>query len=170
MHSGSGFTAEPSGRVELSTDGAATWTTVALQRGFAPVWYTDVATIGGVRGKTLTFRFTAIGLPWRLDEVAVIGHGPVTTTAATASDELRPSENPVRASSVRFAWPFGTSAGDITAFDFSGREVWRHPVTAGETVSWDVQAAGLANGVYLVVARSRSRISRLKLFVARRSP
>ncbi len=169
MHSGSGFTAEPSGRVDLSKDGGATWTTVGIQRGFAPVWYTDGVTIGGVRGKSIAFRFTANGLPWRLDEIAFIGHAGVVSTAVTSSGVLKPSENPVRSPTVRFIWPFGSSAGDLTVFDFSGREVWRRQMSPGDPLAWDVESLHIANGVYIAVAKSGSRSSRLKLFVARRS-
>lgn len=169
MHSGSGFTEEPSGRIEVSTDAGTTWTTAAVQRGFAPIWYTDRVTVGGVAGKSVVFRFTANALPWRIDEVAIVGHGAVTSVSVTAASQLRPSENPVRGSSVRFLWPFGTSAGDIVVFDFAGREVWRHTVTSAESVLWDVQAARIANGAYIAVAKSGSQISRLKLFIARRA-
>ena len=170
MHSGSGFTAEPSGRVEVSSDGGSTWTEAGVQRGFAPVWYTDRVTVGGVRGKSLVFRFTALGMPWRIDEVAVVGHGGVTNATVSAVTQLRPSENPVRGSSVRLAWPFGNAAGEISVFDFSGREVWRRIVASGESVVWDIQASGVANGAYVAIAKSGSKSSRLKLFIARRSP
>ena len=169
MHSGSGFTAEPSGRVEVTSDGGSTWTDIGVQRGFAPVWYTDRVTIGGVRGKSLAFRFTALGMPWRIDEVALVGHGSVTNATVSAATQLRPSENPVRGSSVRFVWPFGNASGEISVFDFTGREVWRRLVPSGESVIWEVQAAGIANGAYVAVAKSGSNISRLKLFIARRN-
>ena len=91
-------------------------------------------------------------------------------TTVSAATQLRPSENPVRGSAVRFAWPFGTSAGEISVFDFSGREVWHHTVTAGESAIWDLEASRTANGAYIAVAKSGSKISRLKLFVARRAP
>ena len=170
MHSGSGFTAEPSGRVEVTSDGGSTWTDVGIQRGFAPIWYTDRVTIGGVRGKSLAFRFTALGMPWRIDEVALVGHGSVTNATVSAATQLRPSENPVRGSSVRFVWPFGNVSGEISVFDFTGREVWRRNVPSGESVIWELHAAGVANGAYVAIAKSGSKISRLKLFIARRNP
>ena len=169
-HSGSGFTAEPSGVVEASTDGGTTWSTVLIQRGFAPLWYTDQATLGGVRGKSVAFRFTASALPWRLDEVAVVAHGAVTSGATVAANVIRPSENPVRSGTVGFSWPFGATGGEIAAFDFSGRRLWRSVVTNGVVPLWDVRAQGIGNGVYVVVATSGSRTSRLKLFIARTAP
>lgn len=167
MHNGSGFTAEPSGVVEMSTNGGASWTRVMVQRGFAPIWYPDHVTLGGLRGKTVQFRFTSSGMTWRIDELAVVGHGGASPTTTTASVEILPSENPVRSTTVRFSWPFGASAGEVVAFDFSGRAVWRHAVTAAEPVTWDLVANRVANGAYVVVARSNGRTSRLKLFVAR---
>lgn len=169
-HSGSGFTADPSGTVEASTDGGTTWSTVLIQRGFAPLWYTDQATIGGVRNKSVAFRFTASGLPWRLDEVAIVAHGAVTSGATVAANVIRPSENPVRSGTVSFSWPFGTTGGEIAAFDFSGRRLWRTVVTDGVVPLWDVRAHGIGNGVYVVVAKSGSHTSRLRLFIARIAP
>jgi hypothetical protein len=168
MHNGSGFTAEPSGTVDVTTNGGGAWTRVMVQRGFAPVWYPDHVTIGGLRGKTVQFRFSANGMTWRIDEFSVVGHGGTaagTTTAAAA--QLMPSENPVRSTSVRFSWPFGASGGEVIAFDFAGRAVWRHAVTASEQVTWDLVANRVANGAYVIVARSNGRVSRIKLFVAR---
>lgn len=169
LHLGNGFSPYPSGSVDASTDGGNSWTPVLVMRGSAPSWYTDRVTLGGVRGKSVAFRFVAEGLPWRIDEAAIVSHGPVMTVAATNTTALRPSENPVRSGSVRFAWPFGTAAGEVAAFDFSGREVFRRSVTAGEAITWDIRAAGVANGVYVVVARSGKQLSRIRLFVARTS-
>lgn len=170
MHFGSGFTPSLEGKVDVSADGGASWMPVAIDRGSAPVWYADGARIGGVHGKSLTFRFTASGMDWRLDEITVLGHGAVTSAPVASGATLRPSENPVRSGAVRFTWPFGQSEGDIRVFDFSGHEVWRSHVTAGATASWDVESLGVSNGVYLIVARAGSRVERLKLFVARRAP
>ncbi len=169
LYLGSGFSPYPSGRVDASTDGGTTWTPVLIERGSAPSWYTDRVTVGGVRGKSVAFRFVAEGLPWRIDEAAVVSHGTVTTVSTAAALALRPSENPVRSGSVRFAWPFGTAAGEVVAFDFSGREVFRRSVTTGEAVTWDIRTSGIANGAYVVVARSGKQLSRVKLFVARTS-
>jgi hypothetical protein len=40
-------------------------------------------------------------------------------------------------------------------------------VTNGGIIGWDIAAAGLPNGVYVVVARSGGKTVRLKLFVVR---
>ncbi len=169
LYLGSGFSAYPSGRVDASTDGGISWTPVLIERGSAPTWYTDRVTVGGVRGKSVAFRFVAEGLPWRIDEAAVVSHGAVTSAVTAAAPVLRPSENPVRSAAVRFAWPFSTAAGEVVAYDFSGREVFRKSVSAGEAVTWDIRTSGVANGAYVVVARSGKQLSRIKLFVARTS-
>jgi hypothetical protein len=70
---------------------------------------------------------------------------------------------------VRLAWPYDAAdAGDLVVYDFAGREVWRRRVADGRPQEWDVAGLGVTNGVYLVVARAGSRITRLKLFVARK--
>jgi hypothetical protein len=167
IHFGSGFTPEPSGRIEASSDGGATWTTVLVQRSSAPDWYTDRAVVGGVRNKSVRFRFTTVGMTWRIDNAAIIAHGPVTSAGTTVAASIRPSENPVRSGTVRFNWPFGVEGGDLTVLDFAGRRVWSRKVVAGEVSTWDVESSRVANGVYVVVARAGKQTSRLKLFVAR---
>jgi hypothetical protein len=170
MHYGSGFTPALEARVDVSADGGTTWQPVAIERGWAPVWYTDGAELGGVHGKSLTFRFTATGMAWWLDEIAVVAHGAVTGMPVATGPQLRPSENPVRSGTVRFTWPFGAAGGDVVAFDFSGHEVWRAHVADGAAAIWDIASARVSNGVYLVVARAGTQVERLKLFVARRAP
>ncbi len=170
LHIGSGFSPNPSGKVELTTDGGASWSEIHRVRGSAPAWYTDGVSVGGVRGKSVAFRFSSQGMPWRLDEVAVVAHGPVNGAVVAEGPRLRPSENPVRAADVRFVWPFGSEPGDLIAYDFSGREVWRRAVVAGATQTWEVANERVANGAYILVARAGRRVERLKLFVARRSP
>ena len=54
--------------------------------------------------------------------------------------------------------------------DLAGRAIWRHAVTAAEQVTWDLVANRVANGAYVVVARSNGRVSRIKVFVARPRP
>jgi hypothetical protein len=153
--------------VNLSVDGGATFQRVMRLEGFAPLFYPEQVTIGGVRGKNLVFDFVSIGLPWGLDEIAAVSHGAVTTTVATGTIVLRPSENPVHHGIVYFSWPFGTATGDLQAYDFSGRLVWKTGVTTGGNVPWDLNTGRVANGVYVVIARSGSKTLRLKLFVVR---
>jgi hypothetical protein len=106
-------------------------------------------------------------MPWNLDEIAVVSHGAVTGAVISNTGALRPSENPVHHGVVYFPWPFGTATGDIQAYDFSGRLVWKTSVTAGGNVPWDLNAGRVANGVYVVIARGGTRTLRLKLFVVR---
>jgi hypothetical protein len=49
----------------------------------------------------------------------------------------------------------------------TGRLLWKASVTDGGPVKWDLAAAGLPNGVYVVIARSAGKTQRLKLFVTR---
>lgn len=166
-HFGSGFSPNPSGRIELSADGGASWSMIALHRGSAPLWYPDGITVGGLKGKSIQLRFTSDGMPWWLDEVAVVAHGAVVGQPVAAGTTIVASENPVRSSVVRFTWPFGTAPGELIAYDFAGHQVWRRSVVAGEPHTWDVSSGGVSNGVYVIVARAGARVTQLKLFVAR---
>jgi murein tripeptide amidase MpaA len=166
-YAGNGYTELPNGDVNVSVDGGTTFQRVLRVQGAAPVFYPEQVTIGGVKGKQLVFDFVSNGLPWNLDEIAVVSHGTVTTTATSNATTLIPSENPVHHAIVYFPWPFGTGTGDILAYDFSGRLVWKTSVTAGGNVPWDLNSRHVANGVYVVVARSGGKTLRLKLFVVR---
>ena len=166
-YAGSGFTELPYGDINLSIDGGSTFQRVMRLQGYAPLFYPEQVTIGGVKGRQLVFDFVPNGLPWNLDEIAVVSHGKVTQTVVSNAPVLRPSENPVHHGIVYFSWPFGAATGDILAYDFSGRLVWRASVTTGGNVPWDLNTGRVANGVYIVIARSRSSTLRLKLFVVR---
>ena len=166
-YDGSGFSEALFGRVLMSADAGATYQQIMRVQGAAPLWYTERVTLGGVKGKSLVFDFASTGLQWNLDEIAVVSHGVSTVTGGNAALALRPSENPVHKNIVYFAWPFATPTGDIQAYDFSGRLVWRTVVATGGTIAWDLNATRLANGVYVVIARSGGQTVRLKLFVVR---
>lgn len=166
-YDGSGFSENPYGRVLLSSDGGATFVPVLRVQGAAPVWYPERATVGGVKGKKLVVEFAPNGLNWNLDEIAVVAHTATVAVPVGNGTVLKPSENPVRRGIVYFTWPFATPAGDLQAFEFSGHAVWKTTVTNGGIIGWDIAAAGLPNGVYVVVARSGGKTVRLKLFVVR---
>lgn len=166
-YAGSGFTELPYGDVNLSIDGGTTFQRVMRLEGYAPIYYPEQVTIGGVKGKPIVFDFVPNGLPWNLDEIAVVAHGTVTTTPTTTTNVFLPSENPVHHGTVYFPWPFGNATGELLAYDFSGRLIWKSTVTAGGNVPWDLNSGRVANGVYLVIARSGSKTLRLKLFVVR---
>ena len=167
-YSGNGFSELPYGDVNLSIDGGSTFQRVMRLEGTAPVYYPEQVTIGGVKGKQLVFDFVPNGLPWHLDEIAVVAHGAVTTVVPVVTTDLRPSENPVHHNIVYFPWPFANAAGELLAYDFSGRLVWKASVTpAGGNIAWDLNGGHVANGVYVVIARSGTTTKRLKLFVVR---
>jgi hypothetical protein len=136
-------------------------------QGAAPVWYPERATVGGVKGKKVVVAFVPSGMNWNLDEIALVAHTATVTVPIGNGTVLKPSENPVRRGTVYFTWPFGTPTGDLQAFDFSGHSVWKTTVTNGGIIGWDIAAALLPNGVYVVVARSGGKTVRLKLFVVR---
>lgn len=167
QYAGSGFDENPFARVMLSSDAGATFQPVMRLQGAAPVWYPEGVTIGGVKGKQLVFDFVPSGLPWNLDEIAIVVHGVSSAATATGALALRPSENPVHRSVVYFPWPLSAATGDIQVFDISGRLIWKTAVTHGGTVSWDLRAAAVPNGVYVVVARGGGQTVRLKLYVVR---
>ena len=166
-YSGSGFSEVPDGKVRVSTDGGTTFTVIGRLQGYGPTWYPERATVGGVAGKTVVVDFQSEQLVWWVDEVAVVAHGAVQSTLVAPTIAFTPSENPVRRGSVWFQWPFGAATGDLHAFDISGRLIWKATVNDGGPVKWDLAAAGLPNGVYVVVARSAGKTERLKLFVTR---
>jgi hypothetical protein len=169
-YDGSGFVETPFARVMLSVDAGATFQPVMRLQGAAPAWYPEGVTIGGVKGKQLVFDFVSSGLLWNLDEIAIIVHGVASAATATGALTLRPSENPVHRSVVYFPWPLSTASGDIQVFDISGRLIWKTAVINGGTISWDLRAAGVPNGVYVVVARGGGQTVRLRLYVVRGGP
>jgi hypothetical protein len=164
---GSGFDQNPYGQVLAATDGGTTFQPVLRLQGSAPSWYPERVTMGGVKGKQLVFDFVPAGLPWSLDEIAIVAHRGVTTTPASNVIALRPSENPVRRGIVYFAWPFDAPDGTIQAFDFTGRLIWKATVASRAIAQWDLAAAHVPNGVYVVIARSGAQSLRLKLYVVR---
>lgn len=164
---GSGFVEVLNGKVRVSTDGGTTFSVAGRVQGYAPTWYPEHVTVGGVAGKSVVFSFTSDLLDWWIDEVAVVAHGTVQVANRDATIPFQPSENPVKRSVVWFQWPFGDATGDLHAYDITGRLLWKAQVTDGGPVRWDLAAAGLPNGVYVVIARSAGRTQRLKLFVTR---
>jgi hypothetical protein len=151
----------------MSIDGAADWTRVGAVAGSAQEYYPERVVVAGVRGRSLRFEFTSPDrLPWWLDEITIVAHGATAAVAEGAA--LLPSANPVRTDVVYFNWPFGSTSGELAAYDFAGHLAWRSSVAAGTvTVSWDLGRSALANGVYVVVARAGGSARRFKLFVLR---
>jgi hypothetical protein len=164
---GSGFDQNPYGQVLAATDGGTSFLPVLRVQGSAPTFYPERVTLGGVKGKQLVFDFVPSGLPWNLDEIAIVAHRGVTATPASNVIALRPSENPVHRGIVFFAWPFDGPDGTIQAFDFTGRLIWKATVANRATSQWDLAAARVPNGVYVVIARSGAQSLRLKLYVVR---
>lgn len=166
-YEGSGFDERSFATVQISTDSGLSWTPVMRLQGFAPVWYPERVTVGGLKGKPVSFSFSNTGLGWNLDEIAIVAHSKTVSVPVAGAAVLRPSENPVHRGEVYFPWPFASPTGDLLAYDFSGRLVWKSKVATGETSRWDLLGGGVANGVYVVIARSGAQALRLKLYVVR---
>lgn len=167
-YEGNGFSIEPHGEILVSNDDGRSWSRAGSVSGNAPELYTERVVIPGVAGQTIRVEFRAVGLPWWVDEIAVVAHGASSTPVARAS-ELLPSENPVRGDAVHLTWPFGVTGGELLVYDYAGRLVSRVAVPVGSVrVRWDVAASGARNGVYLAIARAGTRVARRRLFVVRR--
>jgi hypothetical protein len=159
----------PHGEVRLSTDGGP-FVQVGRVAGDAQAYYPERFVVAGVHGKSIRVELASPnGLPWRIDEVTIVGHSPVTQLALDTT-ALRPSANPVRSDVVYFNWPYASAGGELRAYDFTGRLAWRTQVPAGtETVTWNLRDTRLVNGVYVVVARpdGGGQAKTFKLFVTR---
>jgi hypothetical protein len=164
---GAGGAPAPHGEVRLSTNRGATWTRVGSVSGEAPVYYPERTVVTNVAGKDVQIEFSSPdGMRWWLDEISIVAHR--TTPALVAGSELRPNANPVRGDAVLFNWPFAGASGEIRAYDFAGRLVWRTDVASSAiTLQWDLRARSIPNGVYLVVAQSQGDRRTFKLFVTR---
>jgi hypothetical protein len=171
LHFGDGFDLEPRGEIRVSDDGGATWRLAGMVAGFAPAYYPERVDMAGVAGRTIHLEFAADfrgDVPaWWLDEIMVVRQRAAPPLAAGRDATVQPSENPVRGSEVRFAWPF-EEAGNAAAYDGAGRVVWRARVSPDAvTVTWSLLDDPVANGVYFVVLQSGGREARGKLFVLR---
>lgn len=176
-YNGDGFAESPFGLLRVSSDSGKTWKVIGRYAGGAQSFYPEDVRIGGVRGKSLMLSFLAQGMPWWIDEVAVYANGSAAATdphggaGESAAARFKPSANPVRGTSVTFVWPFAGKSGNVMAYDFTGRLVWKHAVGAGDDdVTWDLSRDPLPNGAYLVLAESGSERVRLRLFVLRGTP
>jgi hypothetical protein len=155
--------------VRLSTDGGRSVVPVLTLSGEGSEWYPESRQVGGVRGAQLQVAVQATRIFAELDEIAVIAHLPRADAEPGAVIALRASDNPVRGDAVSFNWPFGATAGELLVYDFAGRLVWRAVVAANAgAVEWAVgRQPGLANGVYVAIARAGSQVRRQTLYVLR---
>lgn len=168
---GDGFDLAPHGEIRVSDDEGATWRLAGMVAGAAPAYYPERVDIPGVAGRTIRIEFLASffnDIPsWWLDEIMVVRRRDAPPVAVAGRLELQPSENPVRGSEVRFAWPFA-QRGIAAAYDGAGRLVWRASVPPdAATVTWSMLEDPVANGVYFVLLRSGTGEARGKLFVLR---
>ena len=153
--------AEPRGTMSLAAADGTVLERVMTMAGLAPEYYPESRTIGGVRGRTLR-------LSLRRDEHAVAG-GRGGDGRARAAAERAGGRHGGRAAAVgepgarrqrrvRVAVRRGGAAGDLLVYDFTGRLVFRTGVQpASERVVWPLGDGPMANGAYVVIARSGGR-------------
>jgi len=155
--------------LRISTDGGRSLVPLLTLSGEASDWYPESRQVGGVRGAQLQIAVQATRTFAELDEIAVIAHLPRAGAGRDSVIALRASDNPVRGDAVTFNWPFAGTPGELLVYDFAGRLVWR-AVVAPNTVAleWAVsRQPGLANGVYVAIARAGDRTRRQTLYVLR---
>ncbi|MEK6612331.1 MAG: M14 family metallopeptidase [Gemmatimonadota bacterium] len=174
-YNGDGFSETPYGLLRVSTDTGKTWNVITRLSGAAVAWYPEDVRVGGVRGKSIMLSFFAAALPWWIDEVAVFANGVLAATdpgtGGSAASRFKPSANPVRGTSVTFVWPFAGKGGNVMVYDFTGRLIWKHAVSAtDDDATWDLSRDAIPNGAYLVLAESGRERVRLRLFILRGTP
>ena len=173
-YAGDGFSESPFGLVRLSADSGRTWNVITRLAGTAVAWYPEDVRVGGVHGQSILLSFLTDALPWWIDEVAVFANSRPANTGpggGSAASRFKPSANPVRGTSVTFVWPFGGKGGNVMAYDFTGRLIFRRAVSASDDdVTWDLSGAAIPNGAYLVLAESGTERVRLRLFILRGAP
>jgi hypothetical protein len=159
----------PGVSLRMTADGGRSFFPVMTLAGEGSDWYPESRQVGGVRGAQLQLTVQATRIFTELDEIAVIAHLPRSGAGRDTVIALRASDNPVRGDAVSFNWPFGGTAGELLVYDFAGRLVWRALVAANaDVVEWSVaRQPGLANGVYVAIARSGDRTRRRTLYVLR---
>lgn len=170
-HSGSTFTPEQHGLVQVSSDSGTTWSTVADMEGDGPAWYpvrVDLPALSGARAARV--RFISVGFTWWLDAVGFASDSTAAFAALPPVAALELSENPVHGSQVVFSWPVGTGSPMIGVYTFGGDRLVSAVLTPGSTeYAWDLTAGArrVPNGAYVVVLQLDGRVLRRRLFVTR---
>ncbi|MDP3774310.1 MAG: M14 family metallopeptidase [Gemmatimonadales bacterium] len=177
-HGGSIFDQSMQGRVEVSTNGGATWTMVDRFVGSAAAWYPAAIPLTVAAGaSSLRVRFEADGLNWYLDDIAIAAgetglFDPVSATNQPPAPAIELSANPVRTPPVTIRWPAEVGSARVDVFTIMGTRV------AGVTLSpdpglyaWNAETmsgAPLVNGLYMiVVTRDDGTRLRRRIFIAR---
>ena len=170
-HSGSTFTPEQHGLVQVSGDSGATWATVADVVGDGPAWYpvrVDLPVLSGAR--TARVRFISVGFTWWLDAIGFASDSTAAFAALPPVAALEVSENPVHGSQVVFSWPAGSGAPLIGVYTFGGDRLISAVLPPGSTeYAWDLTAGSrrVPNGAYIVLLQLDGRVMRRRLFVTR---
>jgi hypothetical protein len=178
-HGGSIFQQSARGRVEVTGNDGASWTTVAQVVGAAPSWYPvsaplDAAVAGATR---MRIRFVADQMDWGVDAVALTASDALvsrlfTSSTAPRADAVDISANPVRAAPLVMRWPIAPGSARGEVFSLTGARVAGVSLGADPgRWSWDLtNAAGesIVNGAYFVViTRGDGSQLRRRVLIAR---
>jgi hypothetical protein len=177
-HAGSIFAQQQRGRVQLSSDNGATWTSVAEVVGAAPEWYPVQVPLGAAAGAaSIRLRFVAERIDWQVDAIAVTASDAATgrlfaSLAGTRALVVEVSANPVTAAPVTLRWPAAGGAARVDIFSLTGTRVAGAslPTDPGRWV-WDLTTTTggtVANGAYgVVITLGDGTRLRRRLLVAR---
>jgi len=157
-HAGSLDDSASVGRVEISTDGGASWTEVWRVVGQSTAWYpVAVPLVAATGAASLRLRFRTASMPWWIDAIAVSadGAGALSQASATQANPLTVNANPVRAAPLVVRWPAGTGNARAQIYSYAGALV-AEELLAGDPGLWRwdlTNRAGtlVANGAYIVV-------------------
>jgi len=162
------------GRVDLSTDGGASWTEVWRVVGEATAWYPlSVPLTAAAGAASLRLRFRTTSMPWWLDAIHISADGAgILSATAAQGNPLTVNANPVRAAPLVVQWPTGTGNARAEVFSYTGALV------ADETLAgdpglwrWDLttrSGAAVANGAYIVVVTRGDGVRyRRRVFIVR---
>jgi hypothetical protein len=174
QHGGSVFNHQLQGRVEVSTDGGASWTLVYRAIGAGNAWYPVAVPLDLTPGASgLRVRFIADNMSWLVDAIAIAaGETRLFDAVPAVGGQVEVSANPVRSGPVTLHWPPGPGTARIEIFSTLGTRVAGEslPQDLGRWV-WTLETAGgapVASGMYVVVVtRSDGARFRRRLFVTR---
>ncbi len=174
-HSGSTFTPEQRGIVQVSADGGASWSDVVVIVGDGPSWYpvrVDLPEAAGARAARV--RFVSQGFTWWVDAVGLASDSTRAFESLAVAGTAQLSENPVKGSQVVVSWPAaGGRPTRVGIYSFAGEQLVAATVAAGQNeYVWDLTINGrrAPNGAYLVVVESGGQAFRRRLFVTRAPP
>jgi len=175
-HFGGASDPAPLGRVEVSSDGGATWTKVWRVVGQSPAWYPVAVPLTPAEGAaSVKVRFGAAdGAPWWLDAILVAAGGSrlLDSSVASQGPRLELSANPVRQPPLVLTWPATAGDARVQVFSLYGTLVAEETLAGDPGLwRWNLETRSgqpVANGAYIaVVARGDGARLRRRFFVTR---